>query len=854
MNTSKQRLIMTVLTIAVHAVVILLLLSLGRPLLAQDVSNGMVDPSMDSSEEPFCYFEHPTDIIGTWLAPVASEITPEGFIYTGFGELMFFIGNPAEPVCVRNRTLLNGYLPIVEFELSRHMVRYKFTLFAADLGKSMSGLPLNFARVTISNESTEERAAFFSTAYRFAAPNTRMTEWADYRFQQRFDLISEALTKNQISYQHSWLYSFCKDALLRDGRLLYQFPTRPKPHLASLSLNDQGIRAARFLSGKVIESHNKKQGHSPQLPMGFVMYRLLLQPGESRELVFKMPIVPLPANGPEAELVRQANCEDELKKVIAEWTARVAQSCPLHLPETKVQQYLLANTVSLLLNIDEINGDWVINVNKFQYHHYWVFNNALMNVALDMVGQQDVARRCLIYSRKVQFRNGNFGMPWNNWERSYEMTGYVLWGWGRHWELTRDRTFVDAIYPGVVKAVQWLKKMRQSDNAGLLPPVEIMDDAMLAGIHQTGQQIWNLIGLKGAIKLAMAAGKPQDADIFQKEFDDFEAAFKKALDAKTATTGGVITSALDGDCWGNHWDNLLMLYPEQLFGPFDPLVTATIRHSRSTYAEGLLSFIWPRAMAKRGMVDWPETELTGMAVTEQQGILFNAEPSIHYWQTPNNAQNALVRGAAEDQQAAVKDLYALLLHTSSTHAPQEFGTVPWGTRDSGPERFNILPAGHSSAKTIELLRNMLVRESGNDLYLLSAVSPEWLSPGKVISVNQAPTNFGPLSFTLHCSADSICMNISSPERNAPQNILVRIPWFFDLVAARVDGKAAQAESGHVKFTSSARRVVFLGHIKPAEHNLSYHQSVIDYLREYRRRYEIFLRTGLNNDSLNAEFK
>ena len=49
-----------------------------------------------------------------------------------------------------------------------------------------------------------------------------------------------------------------------------------------------------------------------------------------------------------------------------------------------------------------------------------------------------------------------------------------------------------------------------------------------------------------------------------------------------------------------------------------------------------------------------DTERAGLATTEQGGVLFNAEPRIHYWQTPNNAQNALVRGAAEDQQAAVQ--------------------------------------------------------------------------------------------------------------------------------------------------------------------------------------------------------
>jgi hypothetical protein len=816
----------------------------GVPAAAQDVGGGMLDPAMDRPGEPFGYFAQPTDVIGAWLAPVASEVTPEGYIYTGFGELMFFVGNPPEPVSVRCRTLRDGYLPIVEYQLVRHGVRYRFTLFAADLGGALAGLPVNFARVEIINEAREQRAAFFSTAYRIGPPSTRMAGVGDYRFTQRFDLLPAALTQNQTGFRQAWVYAFTKDSLTRDGRLLYQFPTQPRPHLAALALNEYGIRAVRFLSGDVLEYPAKSQGHNAQTPMGLVMYRLVLPPGAREQLAFKMPLAPLPLDGPEAELVRRADPQQELTKVAAEWTARVGRRNPLLLPETKVHEYLLANTTSQLLAIDRIDGDWVMNVNKFQYHRYYVGNGASMDIALDMVGQTEAARNCLLYARKMQFPDGNFGLPGRKEQWWWEMTGYALWAFDRHWQLTHDREFLDQVYPGVVAGVEWVKRMRRTDAAGLLPPVAIVDDAMLAGIHQTGQQIWNLIGLRGAIRLAQAAGKPDDAQAFHAELDDFWRAFEKALVAKTATTGGVITSALDGDSWGNHWDNLLLLYPEPLFAPFDPRVTATIRQCRSTYVEGLLPFVLPRAVAKRGAPDWPETERTGLAGTEQKGYVFHAAPSIHYWQTPDNAQNALVRGTVEDQQAAVADLYALLVHTSSTHAPQEFGSVPWGTRDFGVGSTNLLPDGAASAKTLELLRNMLVREADEDLYLFSAVSPEWLRPGKQLAGTGVPTNFGPLTFRLQAAAEELRLDLSPPTRNPPQRILVRVPWFFQLARATADGRPAKVQTGHVVLGPGVRQVVLVGRIRADTPALSYQQAVADYQREYRRRYEEFLRTGV----------
>ena len=57
-------------------------------------------------------------------AEAATEITPEGYLRTGFGELMFFAGPEFEPTNVRIRTLEEGHLPIVhyQFERRRHRI------------------------------------------------------------------------------------------------------------------------------------------------------------------------------------------------------------------------------------------------------------------------------------------------------------------------------------------------------------------------------------------------------------------------------------------------------------------------------------------------------------------------------------------------------------------------------------------------------------------------------------------------------------------------------------------------------------------------------------------------------------
>ena len=43
---------------------------------------------------------------------------------------------------------------------------------------------------------------------------------------------------------------------------------------------------------------------------------------------------------------------------------------------------------------------------------------------------------------------------------------------------------------------------------------------------------------------------------------------------------------------------------------------------------------------------------------------------------------------------------------------------------------NLSPHGLFAAKFRTLLRDMIVREQGNDVHLLSCVSPEWIQVGK----------------------------------------------------------------------------------------------------------------------------
>ncbi len=71
---------------------------------------------------------------------------------------------------------------------------------------------------------------------------------------------------------------------------------------------------------------------------------------------------------------------------------------------------------------------------------------------------------------------------------------------------------------------------------------------------------------------------------------------------------------------------------------------------------------------------------------------------------------------------------------------------------------------------------MMVMERGNELWLAPLVTNQWLKDGMTIKVSNAPTTFGPVSYTIKSSVSKgfIEAEINSPERESPSEIVLRL--------------------------------------------------------------------------------
>ncbi|MEA2445585.1 MAG: hypothetical protein QOJ12_2877, partial [Thermoleophilales bacterium] len=226
--------------------------------------------------------------------------------------------------------------------------------------------------------------------------------------------------------------------------------------------------------------------------------------------------------------------------------------------------------------------------------------------------------------------------------------------------------------------------------------------------------------------------------------------------------GGAFPPSLDAPD-GPDWGNLWAAWPYPVLAPGDPLVTATLGAARRRFAEGIATY----------------------------------GRSLHGYLGFRVFETELARG---DQRAAVDGLYASLAHLTATEGCFELGTRPYGRRLVFDD---LAPHAWCAAEIVTLLRNMLVRERGDGVQLLSALSPAWLGGGRRVSLSGAPTAAGPVDVSLRSTAGGATLTWRAPAG-------VPVWWTIpaDARAVRIDGRPATGPLVRLPASSGSARIAW----------------------------------------------
>ena len=674
-----------------------------------------------ASAQGYSFLVAPTEQLAVPGLAAATEITPEGYLYTGWTEVVFRAGHSMRPWNQPYRTLEKGHYPIVRQARRIGGLAYSITSLASPVGNR----PVDFVRVRVHNPRRRTARGGFGLGVRWSGGTVKASGVHRFRFRR-------PVTPGRIGFYYqpgeafdaSARHRFAGRALLRGDRALYLLPARTP-------------RGARL-----VRRAGRRGRLRPGTVVGTAGYRFRLRPGRSVTFDVKVPVEPVQRPSADYDAIATASYARQRARKIASARRVFGRMMEIRLPERKVTDTYYANVGNILAARYQQEGYWIQTVNRLQYHAFWLRDAAVITNALDLVGLHDIARQNLGFFGVWQEPSGLFiSRP-----EQYDGFGQALWAMGEHVRRTGDSAYARDILPAVGRAMDWLDRTRRGDALGLLPGGNPRDNELVTG-HMAGDNFWGVAGARAAADIARAAGDERRAEHWAAEAATYAAALDAAVRRAAERTGGWIPPALDA-AGGQSWGNLWAAYPTGVYSPGDPLVEATMRHARGQFREGIATWL--------------------------NGRLLHHYLGFRVFQTDL---------ADADQDRALRGLYDSLAHTTATHAGFETGVRVYGSRAVDD---NMTPHGWWAAEYVAFLRNMLVREDGDGITLMSAVAPHWLAPGKAVAVKRARTPYGPLSYELRATSDGARLTWDADVAPGTR-IRVAVPqWVRDVEAPGLD--------------------------------------------------------------------
>jgi hypothetical protein len=418
----------------------------------------------------------------------------------------------------------------------------------------------------------------------------------------------------------------------------------------------------------------------------------------------------------------------------------------IRVPDPGIQAQLDAAVRNIYQAREIKKGLPAFQVGPTCYRGLWVVDGSFLLEAMTYLGRTNDTRRGVQYLLSFQRDDGGFLLIDGHWKE----TGIALWAIARHAQLTGDRAWLRAVWPQVRRGVAQIAALRRrppadAPNAGLVPD-GFSDGGLADAVPEYTNVYWTLAGLRAAVEAARDLGETDDAQVWQREFNDLEAAFRRAAqrDSRTDSAGNRYVPIRMARGEGippqkAQWAFLHAVFPGRVFAPEDPLVAGNLAMLRAAECQDLVR---DTGWLKNGI--W-----TYFASFYAHAWLWTGQPA-----------------------KAARTLYAFANHASPLLCWRE-EQMPVG---EGTQVVGDMPHNWASAEFIRLTRHTLALERGEELHLLEALPLEWVRPGARTRLDHVLTAFGPLDLDLRVAGDgaSATLRVTPPTRRPPRRILVHV--------------------------------------------------------------------------------
>lgn len=527
--------------------------------------------------------------------------------------------------------------------------------------------------------------------------------------------------------------------------------------------NPSGFGATGFDSGEIIEY--LQRGALPTMQevtdaRGFASAALRYEFNSIADLPREYHIVvpfhawsgsPTPNMGESADIYAAMAYETTL----AWWKSKL-NSVRITLPTTAQP---IVNTIKSNLAYIFINRDGPsIQPGSRSYERSWIRDGSLTSTALLEMGVQDEVRQFIDWYARYQFPSGKIpcvvdqrgGDPTNE----HDSHGQFIYAVMQYFNFTKDTAWLRGKFDHVVKTVRYIQSLRAERKTdryrngtpqeracyGLVPESISHEGYWAKPMHSYWDDFFVLRGLKDATEIAAVLGERELAKEFAAERDDFRkdlyASMRLAMQIKNIDfiPGCVELGDFDATSTtvGVHPANELGYIPEpQLHTTFD------------RYYE----FFKNR---RDGVIEWKD-------YTPYENRVIG---TFVYLGQKQRAHEAL-QFFMNDRRPPGWNHWAEVVHRDP-RTPKYIGDMPhtWCGSDF-----------------IRSVRAMFVyeRERDSALVIGAGVADEWVKDSAGVSVEELPTYYGPLSYTMKQKGSSVIVSLQGDVRVPSGKIVVKSP-------------------------------------------------------------------------------
>ena len=589
------------------------------------------------------------------------------------------------------------------------------------------------------------------------------------------------------------------------------------PNCAREQLTIEGDRIMGLFQGAPV-LRLAFQTEMDALPAGDgVRFRKALQPGETCELLARIPYVALEAA--EFDALRGLDFDKCYAEMAEYWRAESRKGAQIHTPNAHLNAAYIGHLpIALMSDFGYPDGSGIVNtsVGACTYGNYT--NESVMIIEeLEQRGlPEEVKRRLAVWTRfqgtvgligRFTDHDGVFfGAGGLEAGQSYNQHhGWALWALARHYLHTGDGTWFASVIDNVVRGAEWIIRQRRGTlidlprsrgwEHGFLPAGALEDVDDYFYWLSTNSLTWR--GLDAAATALERFAHPEAARIRQ-EAD----AYRRDLIAgfETARQHSPLIRLRDGR-WIPH-------YPSRLYcrGRDFGWIRETLEGSVYLLLSGLY-----KPESKEG--GWILDDFLDTRYMNPPFGYFIDDPQTQWYDCGGfSVQPNLLAGLLPHLDRDEIEIYLWMFfnawaacYREEVQAMVEHPLPVPGFSNSAPFKTS------DESNAMKWLAYMFVYERDGLLHLGRAVPRAWFAGAEPFGATRLSTPAGEVSITYHPVAEQIAADVELALRNKPERLLVRFrhPNKKPIRSVSVDSRPHQAfdaESGDVELPPTSGRV------------------------------------------------